>query len=389
MDWIILISSTLLAIFFIRAFTTFIHEMGHAIAASYYTRQDVVIFLGSYGNKEESLNFKIGKLIFYIRANPFKWKGGLCCYTSTTKENDYNIILAGPLASLLLFISVTAIYYVFAPVGLVGAFWFMFCVWSCLVFLYNIIPGNNTFGIQNGNMTYNDGAYLQQYKQLKKLPPEYTEAMEFFNNSNFNQSYEILNNIIKSGTKNKQVYQTAISACIFLKNFRDADTLLQEQIQKIGNINSMDRINIAAVKAGLGKYDDAIAYYKHLLLTGENNKFNLNNFAYTYLIIDCPDKAIPLLNQAIAVDKNFHYAYSNRAYAKMITSQLEDGKKDNDIALSLDPNNADAIRNEGIYHYFTGNYPEALTHLHKAKEIDPLTLNIDSFIARTEGWIRK
>ncbi len=387
MDWIILLLSTLLAIFLIRGVTTFVHEMGHAVAAYFYTPANVAVFLGSYGNEEGSLKVRLGRFIFYIRTNPLKWKGGLCSFVSISKENNYKIILGGPIASLVLFVAVATVYYINTPEGLTGAFLFMFVVWSGLVFVYNIIPSNNTFGIKNGAMSYNDGAYLQQYREQKKMPIELDEAMELFDKMKYKESYEIMIGIIQAGTKNKQVYQYAVTACIMLKNYGDADRLLQEQIQKIGNINSVDRINIAAVKAGLGNYDEAIAYYKHLLLTGEKNKFNLNNFAYTYLILDSPDKAMPLLDEAIAIDKNFQYAYSNRAYAKMITNELEDGKRDNDIALSIDPNNADAIRNEGVYLYHTGNYKEAILHLNKAKEIDAQTLHIDNYIERTNNWL--
>lgn len=387
MYWIILLSGSLLAVFLIIAITTFVHEMGHGIAAYMYTQQDVAIYLGSYGNEEDSLRIRLGRFVYYVRNNPMKWKGGLCKFESTTKENDYKIVLGGPVASLLLFVVVATAFGMTTVEGVAGGLLFVFVGWSGMVFLYNIVPKNNAFGIQNGNMTYNDGAYLQQYREQKKMPLAYSEGMELYEQGDYAGCYEKLIGIIKTGTKNKKVYQTAVTACIMQKKYRDADRLLQEQIEQIGNINSVDRIIIAAVKTGMGKHEEAIAYYKHLLMTGEKNKFNLNNFGYTYLVIDCPEKAIPLLDEAIAIDKNFGYAYSNRAYAKLMTHELEAGKQDNDIALSIDPNNADAVRNAGIYSYLTGDYKEAIGHLNRAKEMDPTTLQIDNYLARTQDWL--
>lgn len=388
MDWVFLLLGILLSLHAIRVCTTFVHEMGHGIAAYYYTRSKVTIYLGSYGNESNSRKIAIGPFAFWFCINPFKWQGGLCRYSLGTPAQNFRIILAGPLASLLLFACNLTAYQILLPEGIPGAILFLFCVWSAIVFVYNIVPHNNSFLLHNGNISYTDGARLLQMRQLSKMPPNLTLALEHYNVKQYTEAATLLHNLIKDGTKNRLIYRFCIAAYIALRDYEKADQLFSMQVDKIGNIGAEDRINHALIKAGLGRYDEAIQYYKHLLLTGEGNKFNLNNYAYTLLIIDRAAEAIPLLDKAIAIDIDFAYAYCNRALAKLMTGALQDGKTDNDRALALDPDNSDAHRNTGIYLLEQGNYAEAIVHLSKAKEMDSHTLKIDLYLQRATDRLK-
>ena len=92
--------------------------------------------------------------------------------------------------------------------------------------------------------------------------------------------------------------------------------------------------------------------------------------------------AILYLDKAIAIDKDFAYAWANRAFAKLMLGWLSDGKADNDRALEIDKTNGYIYRNEGIYLFEKGKYAEALAQFNKAKELEADVPLVDDYIWR-------
>ena len=124
-----------------RGFITFFHEMGHATAYLFLTKNIVSVFLGTYGSREKSLRVLSGRLEIWIIRNPLKWKGGLCeSYSSSLSTRGHLIgILAGPFASLLLALITYSIYLFAHPSGLWEPLMLIFAIASGLSFLYNRI----------------------------------------------------------------------------------------------------------------------------------------------------------------------------------------------------------------------------------------------------------
>ncbi len=56
-----------LSIFVLSPLVTLLHELGHAIPALLVTRKKVTIYIGSYGDPQKSLCFRVGLLEFYVR----------------------------------------------------------------------------------------------------------------------------------------------------------------------------------------------------------------------------------------------------------------------------------------------------------------------------------
>jgi tetratricopeptide (TPR) repeat protein len=219
------------------------------------------------------------------------------------------------------------------------------------------------------------------------MPADYKTAAVHFEAGRYAEAAVLLDGVIAQGTKNEFVYRMAVLTYMRLKDYRKADQVQKEQVARIGNLNAKDRINMALLKTLLGKYDEAISYYKHLLLTGGNNKYNLNNYGYTLTLVERYEDAIPYLDQAIAIDNDFAYAYSNRGFAYLMISNPEQGKIDNDRSLALDPANPYAYRNIGIYLFSRGLYEEALVQLNKAKELEEDLPLVDHYIGRTHDWL--
>ncbi len=83
--------------------TVTIHELGHAVPALLWTRDEVSIFIGSFGNPYESFHTKIGRIDFYCTYNPLLWYKGCCLCSDDYLSINQRIwlVAAGPIASIL------------------------------------------------------------------------------------------------------------------------------------------------------------------------------------------------------------------------------------------------------------------------------------------------
>lgn len=68
------------------------------------------------------------------------------------------------------------------------------------------------------------------------------------------------------------------------------------------------------------------------------------------------------MNDAIARDNKFPYAYGNRRFAYLHLGRLEEGKADLDRAVALDPTSEHGYvhRNLGVYYLHKGDYEVAV-----------------------------
>src|ERR1700744_5669260 len=83
-------------------FSILIHELGHAIPLLILSRKKVTVFVGSFGDDNQSVHLRVARLHLWIKYNPFLWVRGLCRpgeQLSTNKTIFY--IATGPLASLI------------------------------------------------------------------------------------------------------------------------------------------------------------------------------------------------------------------------------------------------------------------------------------------------
>lgn len=100
-------------IVFLRPLSTLIHELGHGVSALLLTEGKVTLFLGSYGNTEDSFKINIKRLEIYFKINPLHWKIGLCKMhrESISINRQLLVTVMGPIMSLAL--AVTLTYFVF------------------------------------------------------------------------------------------------------------------------------------------------------------------------------------------------------------------------------------------------------------------------------------
>lgn len=368
-----------------RPFTVLFHELGHAIPAILMTRQSVSIYIGSYGDPEKSLHFKIGLLNIWFKYNPFSWRLGLCVPSAKQISVNKQIIytLTGPLASFA--IATVACYFTFAYDlhGFLKLILVIFLGSSIFDLFVNLTPINTPIQLHDGRLTYNDGYQLRQLFYYKRLPKEYEQAVELYNQQKFAEAAITFKDILNSGIKDENIYRLAISSFLQVKNYKQSKELCDEFIMQ-GNLNSDDYANVALSYSQLEQHDKALEFYDQSLLLNQNNKYSLNNKGFTLNILNKFQEAIPLFDKAIEIDETFAYSYNNRGLAKIKIGKADEGLQDINKSFKLDENNSYGYRNLGIYHLDKGEYSIALDLFRKSKELDGTTHMIDELISKAD-----
>jgi len=371
-----------------RPLTVFFHELGHAIPAILLTKQKVTIYIGSYGDPKKSIKFNIGIMEVYFRYNPFSWRLGLCIPSAKAISLNRQIIytVTGPITSLI--IAIVACYFAFTYDlhGFLKLFLVVFLGSAFFDLLVNLIPNETPIKLYDGKIAYNDGYSLKQLFYYKRLPKEYMEAAELYNQQRYSEAAILLTRILSSGTEDENIYRLAISCYLQNKNYEKAKDLSEDFIQ-FDKINSEDLSNAALCYSQLGQHEKAMELYDKSLQQNPDNKYSLNNKGYTLNLLNRYEEAIPLFDKAIELDKKFAYSYNNRGLSKIKIGQQEEGLNDINYSFELDKDNSYGYRNLGIYYFDKGDYSEALRLFTKAKELDSSTHMIDELITETKQHV--
>lgn len=367
-----------------RPFTILFHELGHAIPAALFTRKKVNVYLGSYGDPDKSLRFRIGLMQIWCKYNPFAWKQGLCVpeakNISVNKQIIY--IFCGPLASSIVAFICCYLVFTFDGHGSLKLFFVALSGSALLDLVTNLIPFNNAIILHNGERVYNDGGQLKKLFFQKTVSREYTTAIECYQKGDFAQAAAIFEDILNNGKEHEDIFRSAISARMQNKNYQQA-LELHERFKEKCSLNSFDYANAGLLKSRLGRYEESLEDYNRSIQLNPQNPYSLNNRGFTYNLLEQYEKAVVDFNAILLFDPSFSYAYSNRGLSKIKLGQPEEGLKDIRHSMELDPKNAYAYRHLGIYYLERGDRKEAHSHFLKAKELDPDTHEIAQLIEQS------
>jgi hypothetical protein len=166
----------------VRPMVVLLHELGHAVAARIIAPQKITIFLGSYGNKEQSANVCFGNplhagagLEIWFTGNPFLWQCGLCVPSVPITRVDHRIsyILAGPVLPVALsaIVADAAVFFHFNEY--VRFFSLVFFAVSLLDLAIDLIPYGNAIAFYQNTPVFMDGYSLRLAWLQKKYPTEF------------------------------------------------------------------------------------------------------------------------------------------------------------------------------------------------------------------------
>ncbi|MGG7438279.1 M50 family metallopeptidase [Chryseobacterium arthrosphaerae] len=367
----------------IRPLTVFFHEMGHAVTGWLITRKKVYVFIGSYGNKDNSFLINFNDFTFYILKNPLKWGKGMC----ETEEKRFSVseqilhVLGGPAASFLLALFS---YFIISNTQFLTLFFIVLMISSAIDFFINIFPSQKTIYLSDGRSVSNDGRSIINLIRQRKLPKEYTEGMYKFRERKYLEAASIFDNLLQE-SKDLNIYRMAIASHVNSRNFEKAKETAIKFKENNSAMTTDDWNNFALTLTKTGALTESLDYYDKALKMNPNNKFALNNKGYTLILLERYEDSIPLLDKAISVDKEFSYSYNNRGLAKINLDLYEQGRKDIEDSLKLNSQNADAYKNLGIYHMKMMDYQDALDLFLKAKNMDELLPGIDQLITEIKS----
>ncbi len=373
----------ILLVFFTRIFTTLIHELGHAIPSLIFTKGEVAIHIGSYGDDKNSFKIELGRLKAFFKIDIVKWNIGLCQHQpAKTYAQNILIVLGGPFFSLL--IGIVLLYLLDVKtwsdgITFVFAFFIFSSVWD---FIANMVPTKTPINMYDGSVIYNDGFQLVQLMNERKMPPSYFEGVDFLNEKKYDLAVNSFQKVIKTGHDKKEVLLLLVSSFIGDKKYSKALEIMLNLFEK-KQLEVSDYPMLGNLYMEIDEYTKSIKFYNLFLFKYFNNSTILNNRGYCFLQIGEYEKAIHDLNSAIIHDPQCAYAYNNRGLAKVRLGQIGEALIDIEKSKSLDDSNAHVFLHLGYYFQKINEIGKAHEHFQKAKDMEIDFHGIDYLIETT------
>ena len=369
------------AVYITSPLITVFHELGHAFAYLVLTKPDNIdVFIGSYGNTETWLKFKIGRIHFYIKPSyPFIRGKGMC--RSNKDEGNYIskiiILLAGPLFTVLMAFLIGFIALNTNVHGSVKLYCFALIICSVISLYVNLRPRK----IKSVNLD-NDGKQLLFTITNRKVFSAYVAANEKLGSGEYQTSADMFLKINNLCPGQESFLRPLITSLLLVKNLKQAEEYLI-QLAKITEFDIEDHLNLGYIQSVTNRHEAAIKNYREVLAIDGNNLYMLNNLGYELVLKGEYEKGEELLERAIILNPQFAAPYCALGYLKLQTGSLDDGRLLVEKSIALDPNYAYAYKHLGQYYLRVFNKEEALKNFNKAIALDT-TIDLAAFMLEVE-----
>lgn len=310
-----------------RMVTTTIHELGHAVPSLLFTKEEVVMHVGSYGVEKGSRLLKMGRLKAFFRFNILHSNIGLCQHgRPASYYQQLLIILGGPVFSLLLggslLLAVLAFQFSDWVIGLLMIF-ILSAVWD---FVVNMFPVSNPIQLQNGGFTYNDGRQLLETWREMRYPSSYFEGLKYAHQREFKQASHQFRQTIEQGFKDRQIYHQLIEALRAEGKIRPA-IACYEEYAKQHKFKPEDYRLLGNLYAENGQSSKAIECFDQCLFYNFRNSQAYNERGLIYLKSGHTEKAIADFRMAVYHDVKYTPAYINLGNALVENGESKEGNQ--------------------------------------------------------------
>lgn len=191
----------------VRPVVVVLHELGHALFATIVARQKVVIFLGSYGDKERSANVTVGSFEIWFTGNPFLWQRGFCVPSVPITRADQRIsyFLAGPIFPLAVsaILADAAVFLHFNEY--VRFFSFALLGVSVIDLVVNLFPYATPIGFYQNKPVFMDGYCLKLAWLQKKYPTEFFVGINQYSKKEYDDAARNFEKAARRMPGNKQI----------------------------------------------------------------------------------------------------------------------------------------------------------------------------------------
>jgi uncharacterized protein YeaO (DUF488 family) len=292
----------ILILFIIRPITTFIHELGHAIPALIFTKDKVVIYIGSYGDTDKSTSLKIGRLAILFRYKITDWQLGVCWHGRTPKIiQNILIILGGPIFSLILGISCYFLILRYSDHSFLTFLLAALLVSGILDFIINMMPSDQPIELHDGNLVLSDGAQLLYYFKVMNYPDSYFQGLNLLAEHKIDEGIQKLKQTIDVGKKDLSLYRLILD---ILKDQPKKALAFNDQYFREFKLQSPDFKLLGDLYSKVNESSFAIQCYTEAIRLNYKNQGALIERAKLYVEAGLEKKALEDLRIALLINKS-------------------------------------------------------------------------------------
>jgi tetratricopeptide (TPR) repeat protein len=371
--WILLNVSSFLIIF--------IHELSHALPALLFTKQEVTIFIGFYGDKN-SPKFKLGRLTIHIRPkfNYLKNRGTCMQSNDCSFFKQLIILVFAPIVVLALIILLASFIVVSDYNMYIKIVAGIFMVSAMINFLVNLFP--QKIRIKNyERQFYTEGYLLILLWENKRNYNILISACRYYDAHDHKKALVYLNKVAEKYF-DESIFSMKLNSFVQLGNYGLAKKLYKKyrKTDLYRKINSDDYGNIGYSDIQLKHYHEALLHLNRAIKLNPNKAKNLNNRGYVHNILGDFKSAKEDLNSAIFINENAANYYCNRAYSNLMMNYHGEAFSDVEKAVQVEPNNPYPRIALGIHFFYAENYPQALKNFERAKQLSEEESIADKYI---------
>jgi len=371
-----------------RALTVLLHEFGHAVPLLLFSNSKVTLFIGSYGDKTNTLHLPLGRLDLYLKYDRI-WQRGLCLQGEDASITVVLLsIVAGPLVSFL--ISTIGCYLVFAFEfhGFLKLFFVCLAISGVIDLFQNLFSSNAKIKTDRGSYVKNDGSQIQYLWRAREALGTLDSVRKLLEDKKYQEAVLTLDEVIDKTGSNEHILRLLIVSHLHNRNLEEALFRFQE-LEKVSQPTAYDHNLHGLIHLNAGRYEEGLSCFEKTISIEPQVPEYLNNRGYLYSILKDYELALKDLNLAIKLEPDFAYPYNNRAYIFIKKGLYDEALSDLIETLKLDSSNAYAYRNYGIYYMALDDTEMALEYFKKAKELMSDVLWIDELLEETRGRRRE
>jgi hypothetical protein len=372
-----------------RSVTTLVHELGHAIPSLLFTKEEVIVCVGSYGDVSNSLKICLGRLRIFLKFNFLAWNLGLCSHQGTSGFwKTLILIIGGPVASLVLALSLVFLIFTnnYSDVTIVVlTFFILSSIWD---FAVNIYPISTPFYLFNGSEIYNDGYLFLSLIKHRNYPEGYYSAMEFSINHEYEKAVTAFKKLLDEGFDTREVNDQIISNLMKKGAFEEAlNHFGSYKLPK--KLKHRDYFTLGSIYFHLKKYEDAIKCLNKAIHKDFQNVQYLNKRGLCFTEIRAHKNAFRDFNAAIYYNPNYLLAYLGRGYSKLLLNDLEGAHADIREVIEFDDEIPESYVYLGFYYNKKGEYQLANENFEKAKAMNADYHGLDFMIEENKTLLER
>ena len=372
-----------------RSVTTLVHELGHAIPSLLFTKEEVIVCVGSYGDVSHSLALSLGRLRIFLKFNFLDWNIGLCSHQGTSGFwKTLIVIVGGPVASLLL--AITLILLILSndfsdTTIVVFTFFILSSIWD---FAVNIYPVSTPFYLFNGSEIYNDGFRFLDLIKYRNYPDSYYTALEFSINHDYDKAISVFKELLNGGLDNREVNDQIIANLMKKEDFKGAlDHFGSYKLRK--NLKSRDYFTLGSIYFELKKYKEAIKCLNKAIHNDFHNVQYLGQRGLCFMELGNHEQAIKDFSSAIYYNPNYLPAYIGRANLELEMNDLEVCFVDIQKAMEIDDEMPEVYVFLGLYYNKKGDYTLANENFEKAKSLNATHHGLNFLIEENKALLKR